>query len=276
MFRDALKSGFYDLQLARDEYRLSCKTGGMNRDLLRRFMDVQTRLITPICPHYAEHVRKLLKMDGFAIKAGWPVAGTIDPTLRSANKYLQDSIVLMRKLLQTRESGSKKPKKGAPPPPSEKNKLTVGLIYVNEHYYGWKEQCLKVLLSNFDSQACCFAPDEEIDKALRNCFIGQEADFRQVQKQCMPFIKLKKVETKNFGPHALNLKLPFGEIDVLEKNVELIKRQLRLEHIEILSASDEAALAKAGSHLSVLNKTPPSPGEPVAIFMSRQEFEAQN
>lgn len=34
MFRDALKSGFYDLQLARDEYRLSCKTGGMNRDLL--------------------------------------------------------------------------------------------------------------------------------------------------------------------------------------------------------------------------------------------------
>jgi leucyl-tRNA synthetase len=91
----------------------------------------------------------------------------------------------------------------------------------------------------------------------------------------MPFIKLKKVETRNFGPHALNLKLPFGEIDVLEKNVELIKRQLRLEHIEILSASDEAALAKAGSHLSVLNKTPPSPGEPVAIFMSRQEFEAQ-
>jgi leucyl-tRNA synthetase len=275
MFRDALKSGFYDLQLARDEYRLSCKTGGMNRDLLRRFMDVQTRLITPICPHYAEHVRKLLKMDGFAIKAGWPVAGTIDPTLRSANKYLQDSIVLMRKLLQTRESGSKKPKKGALPPPSEKNKLTVGLIYVNEQYYGWKEQCLKVLLSNFDSQACCFAPDEEINEALRNCFIGQEADFRQVQKQCMPFIKLKKVETRNFGPHALNLKLPFGEIDVLEKNVELIKRQLRLEHIEILSASDEAALAKAGSHLSVLNKTPPSPGEPVAIFMSRQEFEAQ-
>lgn len=54
MFRDALKSGFYDLQLARDEYRLSCGAAGMNRDLLRRFMDVHTRLVTPICPHYAE------------------------------------------------------------------------------------------------------------------------------------------------------------------------------------------------------------------------------
>jgi leucyl-tRNA synthetase len=277
MFRDALKSGFYDLQLARDEYRLSCKTGGMNRDLLWRFMDVQTRLITPICPHYAEHVwQNLLKMDGFAIKAGWPVAGTADATLRSANKYLQDSIVLMRKLLQTRESGSKKPKKGAAPLSSEGNMLTVGLIYVNEQYYGWKEQCLKVLQSNFNTQECSFAPDEDINEALRNCFIGQEADFRQVQKQCMPFIKLKKVETRNFGPHALNLKLPFGEIDVLEQNAELIKRQLGLDHIEVLSASDEAALAKAGSHVSVLKKTPPSPGEPVAVFMSRQEFEARN
>jgi leucyl-tRNA synthetase len=37
MFRDALKSGFYDLQLARD-YRFSCGAAGMNRDLLWQFM----------------------------------------------------------------------------------------------------------------------------------------------------------------------------------------------------------------------------------------------
>ncbi|RCV18799.1 hypothetical protein SETIT_3G332400v2 [Setaria italica] len=116
MFRDALKSGFYDLQLARDEYRLSCGASGMNHDLLWRFMDVQTMLITPICPHYAEYVwQKILKKEGFAIKAGWPVADTPDLALRIANKYLQDSIVSMRKLLQKQESGSKKPKKGAAP-----------------------------------------------------------------------------------------------------------------------------------------------------------------
>ncbi|KAG9130514.1 hypothetical protein Leryth_026694 [Lithospermum erythrorhizon] len=48
MFREALKTGFYDLQAARDEYRLSCGIGGMNCDLLLRFMDVQTRLVAPI------------------------------------------------------------------------------------------------------------------------------------------------------------------------------------------------------------------------------------
>jgi leucyl-tRNA synthetase len=41
-----------------------------------------------------------MKKEGFAIKAGWPVADTLDPTLRIENKYLQGTIVLMRKLLQ--------------------------------------------------------------------------------------------------------------------------------------------------------------------------------
>ncbi|VAH18178.1 unnamed protein product [Triticum turgidum subsp. durum] len=277
MFRDALKSGFYDLQLARDEYRLSCGAAGMNRDLLVWFMDVQTRLITPICPHYAEHVwQNILRKEGFAIKAGWPISGTPDPTLRIANKYLQDSIVLMRKLHQKQGSGSKKPKKGAAPPPAAENKLTVGLIYVNEHYDGWKEQCLRVLQSSYDSQARLFAPDEDISEALKNCFIEHEANFTQVQKLCMPFIRFKKYEARTIGPQALNLTLPFGEMNVLEENLELIKRQLGLEHAEVLSASDGAARARAGLHVSVLNNNPPSPGEPVAIFMSKQEFEAQN
>ena len=78
MFREALKSGFYDLQVARDEYRFSCGSGGMNHDLLFRFMNVQTRLMTPICPHYGEFVwRKLLKNDGSGVKAGWLKTGIL-------------------------------------------------------------------------------------------------------------------------------------------------------------------------------------------------------
>lgn len=127
MFWEALKTGFYDLQAARDEYRLSCGAEGMNSDLVWHFMDVQTRLITPICPHYAEYVwRELLKKEGFVINAGWPVADVPYLTLRSANKYLQDSIVWMRKLLQKQISGSKN---------ATRNNL-VGLMYVNEQFDG--------------------------------------------------------------------------------------------------------------------------------------------
>ncbi|KAL5787066.1 hypothetical protein ACOSP7_004015 [Xanthoceras sorbifolium] len=269
MFREALKSGFYDLQAARDEYRFSCGSGGMNRDLVWCFMDVQTRLITPICPHYGEYVwRELLKKDGFAVKAGWPTAGTPDLTLKSANKYLQDSIVLMRKLLQKQILGSKKGnKKGAPVTTLTEDKLK-GLVYVNEEFEGWKAECLKILQSKFDGKTRAFAPDGEISEALQKSMVGQAANFRQTQKLCMPFLRFKKDEAIAIGPQALELKLPFGEIDVLQENLDLIKRQLGLEEVEILSAAHPDALAKAGSFASLLKQNPPSPGNPTAIFMT--------
>ncbi|KAM0952721.1 putative leucine--tRNA ligase [Dioscorea sansibarensis] len=274
MFREALKTGFYDLQAARDEYRFSCGLGGMNRDLLWRFMDVQTRLITPICPHYAEHVWKhLLKKDGFIINAGWPTAETPDLTLKSANKYLQDTIGLMRKLLQKQVTGPKKPKRGAPPPPAEESKFTVGLIYVNEQYDGWKEQCLNILQSKFDIGNRSFKPDQEILEALRQSSVGQDVNFKQIQKLCMPFLRFKKDEVLAVGPEALDLRLPFGEMEVLKENSELIKRQLGLEYVEVLSASDAAALNKAGPHISLVTQNPPSPGNPISIFLSSSEFE---
>ncbi|KAK6945521.1 Methionyl/Valyl/Leucyl/Isoleucyl-tRNA synthetase, anticodon-binding [Dillenia turbinata] len=272
MFREALKTGFYDLQAARDEYRFSCGAVGMNHDLVLRFMDVQTRLITPICPHYGEYVwRELLKKNGCAVKVGWPMADSPDLTLKSANKYLQDSIVVMRKLLQKQLLGSKKGNKkgGAPVAIStEENKL-IGLIYVNEQYDGWKEECLRILQSKFDRNAHKFAPDAEIMDALQKSSVGQSTNFKQTQKLCMPFLRFKKDETIAIGIQALDLKLPFGEIEVLHENLDLIKRQLGLEHVDVLSARDPDALAKAGSLVSLLNQNPPSPGNPITLFLSR-------
>ncbi|KAL7258615.1 hypothetical protein ACSBR1_004686 [Camellia fascicularis] len=264
LFREALKTGFYDLQTARDEYRFSCGSGGMNRDLVFRFLDVQTRLITPICPHYAEYVwNDLLKKNSLVIKAGFPEADLPDLTLQKANKYLQDTIVSMRKLLQKQVSGSKKAKVNVS---SLQNKPMVGLIFVNEQYDGWKRECLNILRSKFDNATCSFAPHQEIVKALQESEIGQEANFKQIQKLCMPFLKFKKDEVIDVGVQALDLRLPFGEKAVLEENSELVKRQLGLERLEILSIADPDAIARAGSHVSVLNQNPPSPGNPTAVF----------
>jgi leucyl-tRNA synthetase len=243
----------------------------MNYDLACRFMDVQTRLITPICPHYAEYVwRTLLKMNGFVVKAGWPVADAPDLTLKSANKYLQDSIVLMRKLLQKQILGSKKAKKNDSPVTllTEANRLT-GLIYVNEQFHGWKADCLMILQSKFDSKTGTFAPDEEILEALKNSSVGQDADFKQTQQLYRPFLRFKKDEAVALGVQALDLRLPFGEIEVLQENLDLIKRQLGLDEVEILSATDPDAPAKAGPLVSLLDQNPPSPGNPTAIFLTR-------
>ncbi|KAM7257744.1 hypothetical protein ACFE04_013485 [Oxalis oulophora] len=271
MFREALKTGFYDLQAARDEYRFSCGIGGMNSDLVWRFMDVQTRLIAPICPHYSEFVwRELLKKDGFVVRAGFPTADSPDLKLKSANQYLQDSIVLMRKLLQKQLSGPKKGNKkgGAPATALIEDKL-IGLVYVNEQFDGWKADCLMILKNKFDAEKKTFAPDNEIMAALQKTSVGQSADFKKTQKLCMPFLRFKKDDAIKLGVQALDLRLPFGEIAVLQENIDVIKRQIGLEGLEILSAADPNDRAKAGPRMSLLDQNPPSPGNPTPIFLSR-------
>lgn len=259
MFREALKTGFFDLQAARDEYRFSCGLAGMNRDLLWRFMDIQTRLIAPICPHYSEYVwRKVLKKQGFVIKAGWPKAENPDLTLKKANRYLQDSISNFRKLLvkQQASCGSKKD-------------IIIGLIFVNEEYGGWQKACLTILRDKYDSQNHKFAADQEIREALQQSAIGQEGDFKRTQKLCMPFLRFKKDEVMALGVQALDLRLPFSEMQVFQENLELLKRQTGLEHVEILSPEDAI---RAGRHASLLTQTPPSPGSPTAIFLTKDDM----
>ena len=82
-------------------------------------------------------------------------------------------------------------------------------------------------------------------------------------------MRFKKHEGLSFGIQALDLKLPFGEIEVLQDNLDLIKKQIGIDHVEILVASDPAAIAKADRHASLLRQTPPSPGAPIPIFLSR-------
>lgn len=60
LFKEALKTGFFELQAARDKYRELCSEAGMHAALARRYIDTQAKLMAPICPHVAEHVWELL------------------------------------------------------------------------------------------------------------------------------------------------------------------------------------------------------------------------
>jgi leucyl-tRNA synthetase len=60
LFKEALKSGVFELQAARDKYRELCSEGGMHVDLVTRYIETQAKVMSPICPHVAEHVWELL------------------------------------------------------------------------------------------------------------------------------------------------------------------------------------------------------------------------
>ncbi|KAF5726640.1 Leucine--tRNA ligase cytoplasmic [Tripterygium wilfordii] len=75
----------------RDLYGFACGgiVGGMNRDLLLHYMNVQTIHIELFCPHYADYVwREVLKKDGCVIDAPSPTAPRLDLNIYEASKYL--------------------------------------------------------------------------------------------------------------------------------------------------------------------------------------------
>lgn len=60
LFKEALRSGFFELQAARDKYRELCAEDTMHRDLVLQYIRMQALLMAPICPHVAEHVWQLI------------------------------------------------------------------------------------------------------------------------------------------------------------------------------------------------------------------------
>jgi len=54
-----LRTGFFELQVARDTYRFNVGQQ-MNKQLVMRFIEVQALLLCPITPHWSEHIWKLL------------------------------------------------------------------------------------------------------------------------------------------------------------------------------------------------------------------------
>ncbi len=71
MFKTALVEGYYNLQAAYRWY-LRRSGGKPNRELLKKFIEVQTLLIAPIAPHTADEVWERIGKKGYASIHPWP------------------------------------------------------------------------------------------------------------------------------------------------------------------------------------------------------------
>ncbi len=60
LFKEALRTGFFELQASRDKYRELCAESGMCRQLVLQYIEWQAISLSPICPHVCEHVWELL------------------------------------------------------------------------------------------------------------------------------------------------------------------------------------------------------------------------
>jgi len=220
-FREALLTGFWNIQSARDTYRLAEKQ--MNRKLLERFIEVQTIMLAPICPHVCEYIwTRLLGREGSVRHASWPKSGPVDETLLAKNKFLQDILHTFRIRIQnTREQFVDS---------------ANGYIYVSEEFPSWHQKAIKALLPFFDPSSNEFEADfkKKVADALKNDPQIPQADTKKI----MNLVADMPNRIKADGPDAFNLIAPFDQMALLTEQQEFLREQLGLASLAIYSASN--------------------------------------
>uniref|UniRef100_A0A8C9PTY2 Leucine--tRNA ligase, cytoplasmic n=1 Tax=Spermophilus dauricus TaxID=99837 RepID=A0A8C9PTY2_SPEDA len=228
MFKEALKTGFFEFQAAKDKYR-ELAIEGMHRDLVFRFIEVQTLLLAPFCPHLCEHIWTLLGKPDSIMNASWPVAGPVDEALIRSSQYLMEVAHDLRLRLKNYMMPAKG-KKTDKQPPQRPSHCT---IYVAKNYPPWQHTTLLVLRNHFETTGGKLPDNKVIANEL-----GNLPELKKYMKKVMPFVAMIKENVEKMGPRVLDLQLEFDEQTVLMENIVYLTNSLELEHIEVKFASE--------------------------------------
>ncbi|XP_064636547.1 leucine--tRNA ligase, cytoplasmic-like isoform X2 [Lineus longissimus] len=224
LFKEATKTGFFEFQIARDNYR-ELAMEGMHRDLVFRFIEVQTLMLAPICPHLCEHIWELLGKESI-MHAKWPIAGEPSEILLQSSAYIQDSSheFRLRKARLTQAKGKKGAEQTKPP--------THATIWVAKTYPPWQSTILTTMKSYFTKDGAL--PDNKVlSSDFRNC-----ADLKKYMKKVMPFVQMVRANLEKKGVKALDTTMEYDEKMILEECMEYLRSTLNLEGLDV-KYSDE-------------------------------------
>jgi len=254
-FKEALRTGFFELQLSRDKYREMCLATdvSMREDLLFRFIRVQLHLLAPVCPHLADYIWRnfLPGTPGFQgqkkslMESAWPEAGVVDDLVVKSSQHLMNTSHDFR----IRKAKLQNPQKGKKEPPP---KPTHATIFVAKSFPPW-QTCVLQKLSDLYKRGKGTFPD---NKAILN-ELKSQPDLAKAMKKVMPFVTRTKERVANEGPKVLNVTLDFDEKALFEEMVPYLTATLELEGVNVCY-SDAAADAKT--------KEECCPGEPMILF----------
>jgi len=247
-YKDALRTGFFDMQNARDVYRLSCGTQeAMNADLIMKFIEIQAILLSPIAPHYSQKIFNLLGKNIPIQRARWPQAGPIDEVVLKQHEYLSEVIHNFR--LKRQAYMNPKPKKG------EKAKTvpapTTASIHVIKEYPEWVQTTLKIAAPMFTQNPGQLPEPKQVWAAV----VAQNPEMNKMTKVGMPFVVQLKEDYSTLGAGALSLGMPFDECQCLQNSEALIKKSLDLPNLVVEWATPEILAKGAGK-----------PGKPLVVF----------
>ena len=184
-----MKFGFYEFQSIRDWYREVTSDIGMHRDLVLYWIRNAALLVTPIAPHFAEHIWSSILQEKKSIQlALWPVPTSVDPTVIESGAYMRDTVKTIRdaEISLTKALAKAKSKKGAMQGKLfDATKPKAVRIYVATKFPEWQDQCVGVVKQCYDKD------DDRVDDAKVKQLLSGSGLIKD--KRAMPFIQMFKV-----------------------------------------------------------------------------------
>lgn len=255
----AVKNAFFDLSNARDQYRANC-TKPLHRGLINRYLEVSLVMLSPIIPHWTQHMWELIGKEGFVMHASWPEAAEEDIEITQKMSYLLQTANHFRSSLKKQMDGRKKY--------LTKNKLTdeqqyfdVATITIATKYPVWQEAILIKLNELYQSNDKALPSSRDIAGILKDelDYVKKEdggVDKKKLNK-AVAFAAQSAAEVATAGEAALQLSLPFDEMAFLQEHVHFISRDQGITAINVVMQEETDADTDIAC-----------PGKPKTIFSS--------
>jgi len=271
MYQQALKFCWFEMDSLRKQYQdMVSSMENMHPDCIKRFIEVQSIILSPICPHYSEFLWRMVKeLDyevsavktfGHVAKTTWPkVSAPFDKVLARKYEVLQSDMRGFR--LGKEQVMAEKTKKNK----EFAGKITGAVAYVAKEYKPW-QQVILAYLKTVPLNATKTGPADPKgwSKGLRD-----SAEFKAFAKdevkKAMPFAAyIINDEMSSRGMDALDLQLPFDEAGMLDERIDLIKKQLNIEDFKIVIADQAGANKDARDSSEKI--TMAQPAKPSIVF----------
>jgi len=229
LFKEALRTGFFSMQGARDKYRELCGERGMARQLVMQFIKWQALMLSPICPHICEHMWSLLGEEGSILHAKWPQAGPVDDTAIQQSDYLMEAVRDFRlKLISAKTPKAKPGKAGV-----AVSVPTHCTAYVAQSYPAWQSCVLDTLRTMYGGSLESPPDNKAVSQEL-----AKKPELKKFMKKTMPFVAFMKEKVSSKGLSALDTSLPWDEMKVLSDNIDYITSTLDLEGVSLAWSTD--------------------------------------
>ena len=252
-YKLALKSALYDFQSARDFYREACFSSGtpMSRDLIKTYVRLQSLIITPIAPHWAEYMWLEVLDNKETIQcAQWPEVPAPEAALTAAREYVKSTA---SNITSAEATAAKKMAKGKATAfdPKKPKRLT---IFAAENFPDWQEKYIDLVREMFD-QTSLSIDDKELNAQVAKMGKGAE------MKKAMPFVQgLRKRLVGRENPKAvLERMLPFNEVEILNEMKKGLMRTTGCKEVVVESVGEDKSKFSQVAESAI-------PGQPTFLF----------